>query len=71
MEQDEYAALQGCEDFMRVLMVWKDTVKSAIEGAKQHFPDQWFLLRHDLTQDPEANCSIICTAILSLPFGHC
>lgn len=55
LEQDEYAALQGCEDFMRVLMVWKDTVKSAIEGAKQYFPDQWFLLRHhDLTQDPEA-----------------
>jgi hypothetical protein len=53
METEGYLNLKECEDFMRVLIVWKDTVKTAIEGAKQHFPNQWFLLRHhDLTQDP-------------------
>lgn len=55
LQTDEYSDLNDCEDFMRILIVWKDTVKAAIEGAKKYFPDRWFLLRHhDLTHNPEA-----------------
>lgn len=50
----EYSHLAGCEDFMRVLLLWKYTFQQTFHGGTTAFGDDYLLLHHeDLTNTPE------------------
>jgi len=51
LQQPQYAALGECEDFLRVLLVWKHTFLAALEGARRHYPGRALVLRHEDLQD--------------------
>ncbi len=49
----EYEHLQGCEDFFRILVLWKYTFRKTREAALACFGDDYFLLKHEaLVADP-------------------
>ena len=51
---DEFRHLQGCPDFVRILLVWKFVLRETFQTARELFGDRYFLLRHeDLLSDPE------------------
>jgi hypothetical protein len=51
---DEFRHLQGCPDYVRVMLVWKFVFRETYHAARELFGDRYFLLRHeDLACDPE------------------
>ncbi|MBD3307304.1 hypothetical protein GF339_12760 [candidate division KSB3 bacterium] len=53
LQTQEYAFLQGCEDFLRRLLLWKYTFRTTYETGKKDFGKNYLLLRHeDLQADP-------------------
>lgn len=51
---DEFRHLRGCEDFMRILLLWKFTFRETRRDGRDLFGPRYMLLRHeDLTADPE------------------
>lgn len=50
----ENTHLAGCEDFIRVLLLWKFTFQQTAQGGTASFGDNYLLLHHeDLTNNPE------------------
>lgn len=55
LQTPEYSHLQGCEDFVRVLVVWKHTFERAYHAGRKHFGDRFMLVRNeDLQRNPAA-----------------
>jgi len=56
----EYAHLQNCRDFMRVLLLWKFTFQKTYQTARKLYGPNYFLLRHeDLMDDPEQTLAAV------------
>lgn len=71
LKRPEYAALGECEDFLRVLLVWKYTFLAAWQGARQHFPGRTYILRHEDLQESPADTLRRVYDHAGLPFpGH-
>lgn len=53
LKTPEYAHMENCSDYLRVLMIWKYTFQHTYEAGKRIFGENFFLLRHeDLVSEP-------------------
>jgi hypothetical protein len=56
----EYSHLKGCEDFMRILILWKYKFRKTHEAGKALFGDNYLLLRHeDLLSAPRERLRLL------------
>lgn len=54
LKTPEYSHLKGCEDFMRILILWKFKFRKTHDAGKTLFGENYLLLRHeDLLTEPE------------------
>jgi hypothetical protein len=55
LESSDYRHLGGCEDFMRILLIWAYTFRATREAGRRAFGERYLLLRlEDLQVDPAA-----------------
>ncbi len=56
----EYAYLQDCSDFMRILLLWKYTFRKTYEMGRTLFKENYFIFRHeDLQKDPVQTLTLL------------
>lgn len=71
LNTQEFSYLKGCEDFMRILILWKYNFRKTHDTGKTLFGDNYLLVRHeDLLAEPELALKSIYN-FLGLPLpGH-
>lgn len=67
----EYSHLKGCEDFFRILVLWKYNFKKTHDSARTLFGNNYMLLRHeDLMAAPETTLRSVYDFLGKSPPAH-
>jgi len=66
-----YSHLKGCEDFMRILILWKYKFRKTHDTGKELFRENYLLLRHeDLLSAPQERTELLYDFIERAPPQH-